>query len=166
MYSNIFLLLFFCYLQSNGLAKTFSCLDGCECDTSDRSIDCTNNPDRKYLSLPKEPMLGYGLIGLANTDLMAIHIKGTPNFHCSSLQKHPYRTIEVMSDCKPIDKKNKDSFGDESQKCDFNCKMQNYFVRLWKLVKHKYKEWTQDSAFFDFIHKMFEQITTKISSFF
>lgn len=178
---NLFVLLSLSSLQLVVLAKTFNCLDGCECDTIDRSIDCTNDFNRKYLKLPTEPMLGYGLIGLTNTalktlppekilneyfpDLIIIHIKGTPNFCCSSLEKY-YQTIEIMSDCKPIDKKNKPSLGDESEERDYTCKIKNYFARLWKLLKHKYNEWTDGSVFFDFIHKIISKMGAKVSRFF
>ncbi|KAI1725838.1 hypothetical protein DdX_02520 [Ditylenchus destructor] len=169
------LLLTLCLLGATN-AHSFTCLDECECNTQDRSIDCTNNFRRKELHLPDIPMIGYAIIGLSNTDvkslppedvllehfpdLLAIHIKSVPAFNCKTL-KNKYRTITILSDCNHDPK----WFSKPTKDCDSLCQVKSFFLRAFRLIKMKYKDMIKSVPFLELLHNMLVEMGHKVASF-
>ncbi|KAL3120678.1 hypothetical protein niasHT_007970 [Heterodera trifolii] len=143
---------------------TFSCLDGCECDTDDEAIHCHNRPDRHSVQLPPSRLRGFTVLALTRNnidvlpseevlleklpDLKAVDVEGNEHFDCSTLDH--YRTLMVMSDCGKTpeqleaDRAKLPTDTQPNEDCDFECvanrrsrELREYVKHLWEMVKEK-----------------------------
>uniref|UniRef100_A0A914HUD7 Uncharacterized protein n=1 Tax=Globodera rostochiensis TaxID=31243 RepID=A0A914HUD7_GLORO len=143
---------------------TFTCLDGCECDTDDEAIHCHNRPDRLRVQLPPSRLRGFTVLALTRNnievlpseevlleklpDLRAVDVEGNDNFDCSTLDH--YSKLAVMSDCGKsaaeleADRTKLPSDTQPTEDCDLNCvaekrsrELREYVKHLWEMVKQK-----------------------------
>lgn len=147
----------------------YPCLDKCDCDTADETIHC-HNGERTTLALPESGRLrGFHVIGMTFNkieklpkedeildkfpDMLAIDVERNPNFDCSSVLE--YSKIKIISDCykNVTDISQIPELLRPTKECDFECQakkhyedLHKYVMKLWEVIKEKYRTFDKDQA--------------------